>query len=258
MINKRALEVRMKVEGKPIDDKTKKILSLSLKILGLIFCTLLVFLIILNFVLIIKGAANPETPPAVMGIIPLSLLSDSMDDGQRGSIKPGDLILIKVIKEGDSIVEGDIIAFMSRDNVVITHRVVEILEDEQGTYYTTKGDANLEVDKDGNGNPAEIREEIIIGKYSSRIANFGFLALSLQTPVGIILFLGIPTLIIVGYDLLRRKVVKDKEITKEKELSKEFIKIEENPSGNGNLSSIDLDVNEEKEILENEKETIEK
>jgi signal peptidase I len=250
IVNKIAWEVRMKVKGKPIDDKTKKILLLSLKILGLIFCTLLVFLIVLNLVLIIKGAATPETPPAVMGLIPLSVLSDSMDDGQRGTIKPGDLILIKALKVGDSIVVGDIIAFMARDNIVITHRVVEVLEDEQGKYYITKGDANLEVDKDSNGEPAKIREDIVIGKYSSRIANFGFLALSLQTPIGIILFLGIPTLIIVGYDLLRKKATKDKEAKNQKEDTEREGKVVENSTEQGVSSNNNLDTTIEQENKE--------
>ncbi|NLT18154.1 MAG: Signal peptidase I W [Firmicutes bacterium ADurb.Bin080] len=193
-----------------INDKTKKTLIVCFKVIAIIICALLVLLILANLSLIIKGAINPETPPSVIGLIPLSVMSDSMDTGEVGAIKSGDLIIIQAIKEGNIIEVNEIIAFLTEDNVVITHRVVEISEDSQGKYYITKGDANNNVDMEINGEPAKVRDSSIIGLYSSKIKNLGYISLALQTPIGLVLFLGIPVLLIIVYDLLRRKIAKNK------------------------------------------------
>jgi signal peptidase len=133
-----------------------------------------------------------------------------MDTGESKAIKSGDLILINVKKEGQLVEENQIISFLTEDNTVITHRLVEIGEDSQGKYYYTKGDANNNVDMEINGEPAKVRDSSIIGIYSSKIDNLGYVSLSLQTPMGLILFLGIPVLLIIVYDLLRRKMAKNK------------------------------------------------
>jgi len=193
-----------------MNNKTMKAIMVSLKVIGILVCVLLVLLIIANLTLIIKGAINPEAPPSFLGIIPLSVMSDSMDTGESKAIKSGDLILINVKKEGQLVEENQIISFLTEDNTVITHRLVEIGEDSQGKYYYTKGDANNNVDMEINGEPAKVRDSSIIGIYSSKIDNLGYVSLSLQTPMGLILFLGIPVLLIIVYDLLRRKMAKNK------------------------------------------------
>ena len=70
-----------------------------------------------------------------------------------GSMKPmiheGDVILIKRATKGEdiySLKEGDIIQFI-RDDILITHRIVEIKKDEYGNLrFKTKGDNNSSED----------------------------------------------------------------------------------------------------------------
>lgn len=192
------------------NQKTKRVISISFKIVGLIVCLLLSLLILANLTLVIKGIVNPKVPPSVLGIIPLSVMSDSMDNGETGAIKTGDLVLIKVRKSGQTIDPQDIISFLTEKDEVITHRVSESGEDIQGKYYVTKGDANNNFDMEINGEPAKVRDDSVLGIYYMRIASLGFVSLALQTPIGLILFLGVPVLLITIYDVLRRRSVKNK------------------------------------------------
>lgn len=72
----------------------------------------------------------------VFPVYPSVIATGSMEP----AIKPGDLILVR--KLGDREVrEGDVIQFR-RDDILISHRVVKIIEDDAGTRYRTRGDNN--------------------------------------------------------------------------------------------------------------------
>ena len=77
----------------------------------------------------------------VFPVYPSVILTGSMEP----DIKPGDVVLIEKIKteqEIYSLSESDIINF-KRGNIVITHRIIQILCDENGNLsFRTKGDNN--------------------------------------------------------------------------------------------------------------------
>ena len=51
---------------------------------------------------------------------------------------------IRIIPENEKCIElGDIVTYESDNGDLIVHRVIEIGEDEQGTYFVVKGDNNL-------------------------------------------------------------------------------------------------------------------
>ncbi|MCT4593283.1 MAG: signal peptidase I [Anaeromicrobium sp.] len=58
-------------------------------------------------------------------------------------IYPGDMIILEKIGEEESLVNGDIIQF-KRDDILITHRIIDIIEIEESKEieYVTKGDNN--------------------------------------------------------------------------------------------------------------------
>jgi len=59
-------------------------------------------------------------------------------------IEPGDMVMIK---KQSSYEKGDVISFISPDNYITTHRIIEI----EGNNYVTKGDSNKFIDsKDVN------------------------------------------------------------------------------------------------------------
>jgi signal peptidase len=81
----------------------------------------------------------------VFPIYPSVIATGSMEP----MIKPGDIILVKKIVDMDGINalhEGDIIQF-KRDNILISHRIIEVVSDEkEGIKFRTKGDNNSAVD----------------------------------------------------------------------------------------------------------------
>lgn len=83
-------------------------------------------------------------------------------------INKGDVVVIENIGNNfDKIDNGQVIAF-KHDNVMVVHRVVNILEKEGKYYFYTKGDANKEIDN------FSIYEEDIIGIVNLVIPYIGF------------------------------------------------------------------------------------
>lgn len=111
------------------------------------FAGLSLILIILMAALWIKGVTHPEETPAVFGLVPLIVHTDSM----APAFQSGDLI-IGVRTEAAAIRKGDVISFRdpaSPTEAIVTHRVFEVLREEDGTLaFRTKGDANRAVDEE--------------------------------------------------------------------------------------------------------------
>ena len=110
---------------------------------------------------------------------------------------------------------NDIITFISKDietqGTPITHRIVGIVYEDSETKskvlgYRTKGDHNNTQDF------ALIRPEEVLGKVYLRIPLLGYLQLFLTTPIGWMLVIVLPCLIIIGNDVLKiGKTIKEKE-----------------------------------------------
>lgn len=76
----------------------------------------------------------------VFPIYPSVIATGSMEP----MIKPGDMILVERIleyKDIERLKVGDVIQF-KRDDILISHRIIEIVEEEDVMYYRTKGDNN--------------------------------------------------------------------------------------------------------------------
>lgn len=102
-----------------------------------------------------------------------------------GSMEPtyptGSLIYVKDVDPEDLRV-NDVITFSISPNVIATHRIVEIVPDEQYptvVRYRTKGDANKDVDA------SLVSAGNIIGKAMFAIPQMGYLANYIQQPPGI-------------------------------------------------------------------------
>ena len=121
-----------------------------------------------------------------------------MSGNAEGHIEVGDLIFVGKA-DPDKLREGDVIAFMTGGSVT-THRIVSVETGEDGRpQWTTRGDANNVEDKD------PVTEENLVGIYQFRIPKVGDFAFFLQTPLGMVLFIGVPLLAFIIYDILRRQ-----------------------------------------------------
>ena len=102
-----------------------------------------------------------------------------------GSMEPayptGSLIYVKDV-DASKLRVNDVITFSVSPGVIATHRIVEVVPDENNPSilrYRTKGDANRDVDA------ALVGENNIIGKAMFAIPQLGYLANYIQQPPGI-------------------------------------------------------------------------
>ena len=182
----------MSQEAKTKDPKQK-----VLTIIGTILCAILLPILIINLTLIIKSYVHEDEVPSVGGVFPMIVLTDSM----YPQIKSGDLIICHTA-EADEIRVDDVITFfdpMGSGTSVVTHRVLEIVEKDGTISFRTKGDNNNAEDQ------VLVPEKNLIGTYQKRIPSLGNVAMFMQTTPGLILCVVCPVLLMVGYDMLRRK-----------------------------------------------------
>lgn len=164
-------------------------------IIGVILCIILLPILIMNVTMIIKGYTNKDQYPTFLGYAPMIVLTDSM----YPQIKSGDLIIVKTV-EPEKVQPEDVISFFdpdSKENSVLTHRVVRI-EQEESLRFITKGDAN-------NAEDTPVPAENLIGVYQSRIEGAGKVAMFLQTTPGLLVSVGVPLLLLLAYEFLRRR-----------------------------------------------------
>lgn len=169
----------------------------ALTIVGAILCVILIPILIINLTLIVKSYTNTEEVPSIGGVFPMIVLTDSM----YPEIKSGDLIICHTA-EAEDIKEGDVISFfdpMGSGTSVVTHRVLEVINDNGEISWRTKGDNNNAEDQ------VAVPADNLVGIYSSRIPGAGNVAMFMQTTPGLIVCVVCPIVLLVGYDMLRRK-----------------------------------------------------
>ena len=165
---------------------------------GIVMCVILIPILIINCTLIVKSLINKDEVPSFGGSLPLIVLTDSM----YPEIKSGDLIICKTVDTAD-IEVGDVISFYDpagNGTSVVTHEVVEILEEDGKISFRTKGINNNTEDR------IAVPADKLVGKYTgTRIALAGNIALFMQTVPGLLVCVVVPIVLLVGYDMLRRK-----------------------------------------------------
>ena len=187
----------------------KKIIT----VLGLI---LFIVIVTVGITIIYKSYSEPDKIPSVFGWKPFIVLSGSMED----TIMPGDLILTKEI-DALELKEGDIISFRTNKYIVVTHRIINIIDEEGERKYYTKGDNNDSADSE------PVCNDQIEGIYRYRIPKLGNIALNLQKPIGIVICIALPLIIILiaQFADYKRKEREAKEKEKEKKELEEKMKI---------------------------------
>jgi len=173
----------------------------ALTITGIVLCVILIPILIVNCVLIIKSFVKKDEVPSIFGLTPMIVLTDSM----YPDIKSGDMIIVTDIDAAD-VKEGDVISFFDpagNGTSVVTHKVIrKNVDPETGALtFTTKGINNNTEDK------KPVPAENIVGLYKgARLPGIGKVALFMQTTPGLIVCVLVPLVLLVGYDLLRRKL----------------------------------------------------
>ncbi len=138
-------------------EKISKIIKISILIIAIILVAI-----------IVKKIINKQEVPFITNTKAYIVLSGSMEP----EINIGDIVITTDVKQED-IKVGDIISF-EKGNMMVTHRVTEIEEENGIVTYKTKGDNNNAEDL------GVITYDDIVGKYNSKIPKLGHLVLFIQ------------------------------------------------------------------------------
>ena len=168
-------------------------------IIGSVLCLVLIPILIINCTLIIKSYTNQEKVPSIGGIFPMIILTDSMTP----EFSSGDLVICHT-EAPESVQEGDIICFYDpagNGTTTVTHRVAEVTTDSDGNLaWRTKGDANNTEDEQ------LVPADSLVGVYQTHIPGLGSAAMFLQTSQGLIICVICPIILLVAYDIIRRRI----------------------------------------------------
>lgn len=171
----------------------------TLTVIGTILCIILIPILLINVTLIAKSYINQEEVPDVGGMLPLIVLTDSM----YPVIESGDLIICHT-EEPENIQTGDVIAFFDpagNGTTIVTHRVLEVTKQAGQIAWRTKGDNNNTEDR------LSVTADKLVAVYGgTRIPGAGNVALFMQTTPGLIICVVCPILLLVGYDMIRRRL----------------------------------------------------
>jgi len=161
------------------------------KIIGdLVFLITMVFVAVMVFSLVFTKVTGG--PPQVAGFRMYIVLSGSMNP----AFDAGSLVFVKPTVP-EEIKSGDIITYkgLGEEGQLVSHRVVEINNTDDGIKFTTKGDANEALD------PNPVSAERLVGKVVLAVPYLGYFMEFTQTRQGIITLILIPAALILLFEL---------------------------------------------------------
>lgn len=171
------------------------------RIINIVIDILVIFILIVSvFVATLSLTTESSGVPNILGIAPLSVQTASMED----TINPGDLIFCSLTDVADEFQKDDIVTFpiiVNGEQVLNTHRIVEVVKDSNITYYRTQGD-----NKKTNPEPDEDLQtaSTIVAKYNSfKIPGLGNVLSFIRTQLGFFLCVLLPMILFFIYEAVR-------------------------------------------------------
>lgn len=173
----------------------------KLKWVGNIIFVFIVIAVSVSIYLILQSRRNPDKIPSVAGFSVMTVLSGSMSP----YLSAGDMI---VIKETNPVLlkEGDVITYKQNSGLIVTHRIIELLGDENELMFRTKGDANNVEDF------GLVSQNQLIGKVAFKIPYGGYVARFVRTPYGFMMFILVPVILLIVGEVrkVNQSMVKEK------------------------------------------------
>ena len=137
----------------------------------------IILILICDIILLIQKIISPNQIASLFGYKAFVISSGSMEP----TLNTGDIVITKQIKQ-DQIQKQDIITFV-KDEYTITHRIVDIVEENGNTYYQTKGDNNNTSDAD------LVKYEEIEGVYVFKINSIGNIVVYAQNTTAVLIII---------------------------------------------------------------------
>ena len=171
------------------------------RIVNIIIDILVVLILMVSLIVVMLSLTSKSSGvPNIFGIAPLSVQTESM----KGTVDPGDLIFCKLTEIDDEFQKDDIVTFpieLNGEKVLNTHRIVEVVKDQNITYYKTQGDnkeTNPEPDKDLQ------TASTIVAKYTgTKIPGLGNVLSFIRTQLGFFLCILLPMILFFIYEAAR-------------------------------------------------------
>ena len=172
------------------------------KIINAVIDVIVILILIVSILVVVLSLTSKSSGvPNILGIAPLSVQSNSMED----TFTTGDLLLSQVTNDpGETYEVGDIVSFpidVNGESVLNTHRIVEVIEDDNITYYRTQGD-----NKNTNPEPdIDLQTaSTIVAKYTgTKISGLGNVLSFIRTQLGFFLCVLLPMIIFFVYEAIR-------------------------------------------------------
>ena len=136
---------------------------------------ILIFLIIYNGILTLQKILSPQDTPDFWGYKSFIISSGSMEN----TLSVGDIIFVK---EEYNVKQNDVISYREEGHVV-THRAIEIFNENGKIYFKTQGDANNAPDN------KLVSIENLEGIYKFKIPKIGLAIMFFQTKLGMFILL---------------------------------------------------------------------
>jgi signal peptidase I len=169
------------------------------------------FIFLLTMIIIVMSSRASGGEPELFGYQLKTVLSGSMEP----TFKTGSLILVEKLENPTNLKKDDVITFQQDETNVVTHRIIEVLQQGDNTFYRTQGDNN----QDADTNP--VLSQNIVAKYSGiTIPLIGYFLQWASSPLGTGILLIVPGVLLLGYaGWTIRQAIKELE-TKMKEATK--------------------------------------
>lgn len=143
---------------------------------------------------LLGGILLSVTAPSLLGYRSLTVMSGSMEP----AIHVGDVVVVRQVSPLDIRI-GDIVSFRdpAEPTRLITHRVRNIQVAGPDVEFVTKGDANTAVEN------WKISQDGTVGRVSYRIWRLGYLLFYVRGPLGRLVLVVVPALVLGAYELWR-------------------------------------------------------
>ncbi|THE12331.1 signal peptidase I [Bacillus timonensis] len=155
----------------------------AFKRMGNILFVLLIIISISGLFSILQSKKEPGHLPSILGYKVMTVLTGSMEP----LLQPGDVIVVKPINFA-KVKVNDVITYRNSQNTLVTHRVIELVDQEGEVFFQTKGDAN-NVKDDGL-----VAHQQLVGSLLFHIPKAGYIATFIKSPIGLILLVSVPLL----------------------------------------------------------------
>ncbi|MGM0830034.1 MAG: signal peptidase I SipW [Bacillota bacterium] len=161
--------------------KIKKFISSSI--------TVVLYLVLFTMIIVVVSSKAAGGEPEIFGKQIKTVLSGSMEPG----IQTGSIIAVKPGGDMTRFKNGDVITFKQEENMLVTHRVVEVMKSGDHVMYKTKGDNNDAADLE------PVLSENVVGEYTGfTIPYIGYFMNIMNSKNGAFLFI-IPGLLLLCY-----------------------------------------------------------